>query len=98
MHPACHAMRKKSHHMLFMTKVRSITRFMGALRGVTSLAASGAALAAAAGALWLAIRRARNSRQSVSAWAAGRLSGMPSLCLSGCLEPSLLSEMRLCRF
>ena len=67
------------------------------MSGITSRAASGAALAAAVEAFWLAIRRALNSRQSVSAWAAGKLSGMPSSCLSGCLEPSLLSELCLCR-
>ena len=46
-------------------------------------------------AFWLAMSRALNSRQSVSAWEAGRLSGMPSFCLLGSLEPSLLSELCL---
>ena len=77
--------------------VCTIARFRGVSNGLTS-AASGTALAAAGEAFWLAIRRALNSRQSVSAWAAGRLSGMPSLCLSGCLEPSLLSELCLSKF
>ena len=76
--------------------VRFSKRFIALFGGLTS-AASGAALAAAVEAFWLAIRRALNSRQSVSAWAAGKLSGMPFSCLSGCLEPSLLLELCLCR-
>lgn len=47
-------------------------------------------------AFWLAISRALNSRQSVSACDAGKLSGMPSFSLAGSLEePSLLSALFL---
>ena len=88
---------KRSIWSTGVVEVGSTTTFTCALSGLTSLAALGAALAAAVEAFWLAIRRALNSRQSVSAWAAGRLSGMPSSCVSGCLEPSLLSELCLCR-
>ena len=100
----CNASRKPSYascktsRALVLCKRAQSHDSLGLLGGITSLAASGAALAAAVEACWLAIKRALNSRQSVSAWDAGRLSGTPSLCLSGCLEPSLLSELRLCKF
>ncbi len=63
--------------------------------GLASSSASCVLLFAELEAFWLAISRALNSRQSVSAWEAGRLSGMPSFCLLGSLEPSLLSELSL---
>lgn len=65
------------------------------IRAITSFSACGALLLAMVEAFWLAIRRALNSRQSVSACDAGRLSGMPSFLPSGFLEPSLLSEFCL---